>query len=91
MVTKPSIVRSLTNLTKGTCTFDHLRSVLKDVRNGSADECCPKWSCEQCKAMFPRVVHIGITKRCPCDKYDSDYLIKRLQEILRTFPKETVV
>ena len=88
MVTKPSIVRSLTNATKGNCTFDNLRIVLKNVRLGDTDEVCPKWSCEQCKLMFPRVEHIGFPKACPCDKYDSDYLIKRLQELIRTFPKE---
>lgn len=88
MVTKPSIVKHLTLKTKGDCTIKKLQQVKKSIYF-SGKAVCPKWSCEQCHAMFPwAVIPNGNQKRtiCPCSKYEVDYLVKRLLNIIKHFP-----
>jgi hypothetical protein len=93
--TKPPIVRYVTLKTKGACTIDKLEVIKKEVDYGGATNTCPGWTCQQCKLMFPRVrMLLGSNpetadcQSCPCHKYEPEYLLDRLKEIIDNFPKE---
>jgi len=41
---------------------------------------CPPWDCDQCYSLFPKTFD---DMDCPCEKYEPEYLIKRLEEIIK--------
>lgn len=88
-ITKPILMdRYLTSETKGNCTVEKLQEIKKELNYGE-NNTCPGWSCETCKKLFPKILRPveGKDSTCPCDKYEADYLIKRVLEIKKHFPE----
>ncbi len=83
-ITKPKMIRIPTWDMLGNCDIERLKWVKHIVEQGYSKE-CPHWTCDNCKLIFPRVV-VNIENKCPCDVYEPDYLIARLNEIIRNFP-----
>ncbi len=79
---------------------DQLNKILKDIKKEGRSLTCPSWNCVTCKTLFPKIAlpktsfykyyHESSTDGCPCTKYSSKHLIKRLNEILENWPKKDI-
>lgn len=68
----------------------HLKDIKEDLLLEGKSDQCPQWgdiaytylhSCDTCVELFPRVAGNVF---CPCHKYTPKYLIKRLNEIIKS-------